>query len=67
MQWSCRRFSLLFENMEKFVLEKVVKELKFVKVIVTVMVLAVKLTIHRSFQQSHTLLRRSMIADWLLF
>ena len=49
MQWSCRRFSLLFENMEKFVLEKVVKELKLVKVIVTVMVLAVKLTIHGSF------------------
>ena len=49
MQWSCRRFSLLFENMEKFVLEKVVKGLKLVKVIVTVMVLAVMLTIDRNF------------------
>ena len=38
MQHFCHRFVVLFQNITKVILEKVVKELKLVKVVLPVMV-----------------------------
>ena len=46
MQCFCRRFGLLFQIIAKVALEKVVTELKLVKIVVT---MAVMVTFQRSF------------------
>ena len=67
MQCFYRGFGLLFQYMAKIVLEKVVKELKLVKAVVTSTYWRSWLPFNEAFGPSQVLLPRSMTADLPLF
>ena len=67
MECFCRGFGLLFQYMSKIVLEKVVKELKLVKAVVTSTYWRSWLPFNEAFGPSQVLLPRSMTADLPLF
>ena len=56
MQCFCHRFGLLFQNMAKIVLEKVLKELKLVKIVITSRYWRSWWQFNEAFRQSKTLL-----------
>ena len=63
MQCFRRRSGLLFQNLAKIVLEKVVKELKLVKVVGTFRYWRSLWPFNEAFWRSQTLLRRSVTVD----
>ena len=67
MQCFYRGFGLLFQYMAKIALEKVVKELKLIKVVVTSTYWRSLLPFNEAFRPSQVQLPRSMTVDLPLF